>query len=165
MARPSVIPAVRERLELYLEELETTYLSQPDGNRVATIPATPDGKVNVTAVAKAIGLTKGQVKYLHEHPELYNLVNLFAEGQYLNPIGARLLQEAGDKVLKARMVRQAQSANASAQAAVEAQAATGELLEKLKDAVVEIESLKAENMRLKAQLDQIHSGLLVRVVD
>jgi len=93
------------------------------------------------------------------------LVNLFAEGQYLNPIGARLLQEAGDKVLKARMVRQAQSANASAQAAVEAQAATGELLEKLKDAVVEIESLKAENMRLKAQLDQIHSGLLVRVVD
>jgi cell shape-determining protein MreC len=63
------------------------------------------------------------------------------------------------------MVRQAQSANASAQAVVEAQAATGELLEKLKDAVVEIESLKAENKRLKAQLDQIHSGLLVRVVD
>ena len=44
MARPSVIPAVRERLELYLEELETAYLSQPDGNRVATIPATSDGK-------------------------------------------------------------------------------------------------------------------------
>ena len=73
--------------------------------------------------------------------------------------------DASDKVLKERLVRQAQSVKANAQAAVEAQSATGELLEKLKEAVMEIETLKAENMRLKAQLEMIHSGMMVGVVD
>jgi uncharacterized membrane protein len=63
------------------------------------------------------------------------------------------------------MVRTAQSAKANAQAAIEAQSATAELLEKLKEAVLEIETLKSQNMRLKAQLDMIHSGMMVGVQD
>jgi hypothetical protein len=116
-------------------------------------------------LAAAIGLKTTQEKYLYERPELTSLINLVAEGQGLMPIGSRLLVDASDKVLKERLVRQAQSAKANAQAAVEAQSATGELLEKLKEAVLEVETLKAENMRLKAQLEMIHSGMMVGVED
>lgn len=165
MARPSVIPQVRVRLETYLNEREVAYLAQPDQQRTPTLPATPDGKVNVRAVAQAIDLKVTQEKYLYERDELSQLINLMAEGQGLLPIGARLMQEAGDKALKERMVRQAQTAKAAAQAAVEAQAVHAELLDKLKAAVADIEMLKAENARLHAQLDAIHGGMFVRVED
>jgi hypothetical protein len=165
MARPSVIPQVRVRLEAYLNEREVAYQAQPDGQRAPTLPATPDGKVNVRAVAQAIDLKVTQEKYLYERDELSQLINLMAEGQGLLPIGARLMQEAGDKALKERMVRQAQTAMAAALAAVEAQAVHAELLDRLKAAVGDIEMLKAENARLHAQLDAIHTGMFVRVED
>ncbi len=165
MPRPSVIPTVKATLEDYLERMQAAYLSLPEEKRVPTLPATTDGKVNVRALAQAIDLKQTQEKYLYERQELTSLINLVAEGQGLAPIGSRLLVDAADKALKDRMARTAQNAKANAQAAVEAQSATAELLEKLKDAVFEIESLKAENMRLKAQLDMIHSGMLVGVQD
>ena len=165
MPRPSVIPHVRERLEAYLNAREVEFQAQPRDGRQPTLPFTPDGKINVRAVAQAIELRATQEKYLYERQELSSLVNLVAEGQGLLPIGARLLQDAGDAAIKERLVRQAQSAKASAQAAVEAQAVHGELLQKLRDAVAEIETLKAENTRLHAQLDAVRSGMLVRVED
>lgn len=165
MPRPSVIPTVKATLEDYLERMQAAYLSLPEEKRVPTLPATTDGKVNVRALAQAIDLKQTQEKYLYERQELTSLINLVAEGQGLAPIGSRLLVDAADKALKDRMARTAQNAKANAQSAVEAQSATAELLEKLKDAVFEIESLKAENMRLKAQLDMIHSGMLVGVRD
>lgn len=165
MPRPSVIPTVKAALEDYLERMQAAYLSLPEEKRVPTLPATTDGKVNVRALAQAIDLKQTQEKYLYERQELTSLINLVAEGQGLAPIGSRLLVDAADKALKDRMARTAQNAKASALAAVEAQSATAELLEKLKEAVLEIESLKAENMRLRAQLDMIHSGMLVGVQD
>ncbi|WP_180126881.1 hypothetical protein [Rhodoferax sp. BLA1] len=165
MPRPSVIPTVKAALEEYLERMQVAFLAVPEEQRAPTLPATPDGKVNVRALAQAIDLKQTQEKYLYERLELTSLINLVAEGQGLLPIGSRLLVDASDKALKERLVRQAQSAKANAQAAVEAQSATGELLEKLKDAVLEIETLKAQNMRLKAQLEMIHSGMMVGVVD
>ena len=165
MPRPSVIPTVKPALEDYLERMQVAFLSMPEAQRVPTLPATPDGKVNVRALGQAIELKQTQEKYLYERQELTSLINLVAEGQGLLPIGSRLLVDASDKALKERLVRQAQSAKANAQAAVEAQSATSELLEKLKEAVMEIETLKAENMRLKAQLEMIHSGMMVGVVD
>lgn len=165
MARPSVIPQVRVRLEAYLNEREMEFLAQPEEQRTPTLPATPDGKVNVRAVAQAIDLKVTQEKYLYEREELSQLINLMAEGQGLLPIGARLLQEAGDKSLKERMVRQAQTAKADAQAAVEAQAIHAELLDKFNALVTDFEMLKAENARLRAQLDAIHTGMFVRVED
>ncbi|MGQ7939611.1 hypothetical protein [Paraburkholderia sp. D1E] len=104
-----------------------------------------------------------QEKYLYEREELSQLINLMAEGQGLLPIGSRLTQEAGDKALRERMVRQAKAAKASEQAAVEAQAVQAELLERLKEAAAEIESLRAENLRMRAQVDAMHAGLFVRV--
>jgi len=165
MPRLSVIPEVRSRLEAYLNELETKYLAQPEGSRTATLPATSDGKVNVRGIARELGLKITQEKYLYEREELSSLVNLVAEGQGLLPIRSRLTQLAGDKVLKERLVRQAQTSKASAQAAVEAQAVHAELLEKLRLAVSEAQELKAANLRLQAQLDSIHAGMFVQVDD
>ena len=165
MPRPRVIPQVRVRLEAYLNEREVAYQAQPEGKRAPTFPATPDGKVNVRAVSKAIDLKVTQEKYLYERYELSQLINLMAEGQGLMPIGARLMQEAGDKAFKERMARQAQTAKDAGQAAVEAQAVHAELLEKLKLAVADNEALKAENSRLHAQIDAIHTGMFVRVED
>lgn len=165
MARPTIIPTVKAALEDYLERMQSAFLGRPEEQRVPTLPATPDGKVNVRALAQAIELKQTQEKYLYERQELTSLINLVAEGQGLLPIGARLLVDASDKALKDRMARTAQSAKASAQAAVEAQSATGELLEKLRDVVLENESLKAENLRLRARLDSIQSGMMVGVED
>jgi hypothetical protein len=165
MPRASVIPAVKERLEKYLEAMEKAYLAQPEAQRQPTLPATPDGKINVRAVAQAIDLKQTQEKYLFEREELYTLINLMTEGQGLLPIGSRVTQSASDKALKERMVRQAQAAKANGQAAVEAQAASSKLLEKLREAVQDIEHLKAQNLRLKAQLDMMNSGLMVRIAE
>ena len=165
VARPSVIPQVRIRLEAYLNEREVEYQAQPDKHRRPTLPSTPDGKVNVRAVAQAIDLKTTQEKYLYERAELTQLINLIAVGQGLLPISSRLVLEACDKALKERMTRQAQQAKASAQAAVEAQAMQAELLERLQAAVADIEMLKAENARLRAQLDSILAGMFVRVED
>ena len=72
MARPSVIPQVRVRLEAYLNEREVEYQAQPEEERRPTLPATADGKVNVRAVAQAIDLKVTQEKY---PPGLINLRN------------------------------------------------------------------------------------------
>lgn len=165
MARPSVIPTVKAALEDYLERMQASFLAIPEAQRSPTLPATPDGKVNVRALAHAIDLKQTQEKYLYERSELTSLINLVAEGQGLLPIGSRLLLDASDKVLKDRLVRQAQTAKADAQAAVEAQSASAELLEKLREVVLENESIKAENLRLRTQLDLIQTGMLVGVVD
>lgn len=165
MARPSVIPAVKARLETYLDEREALFQAQPADERTPTLPSTPDGKVNVRAIAQAIELKLTQEKYLYERDELSSLVNLVAEGQGLLPIGARLLQDAGDRAIKERMTRQAQTARAATQAAVEAQAVHAELLEKVRELSADNEALSAEVVRLRAQLDAMDQGLFVRVHD
>ena len=162
MARPSIIPSVRAKLEQYLEDLETQYQQQPEDDRTATLPATTDGKVNVRAIALAIELRQTQEKYLFERDELASLINLVAEGQGLLPIGARNLDMV-DKAVRTRFAQQAKSARADAQAAVEAKAAEKRLLEEFAAAVAEIEALKSENMRLRSQLELIHAGVFVRV--
>lgn len=161
--RPSVIPLIRENLEAYLEKVEAEYEAQPDGKRRPTLPHTTDYKVNVTALATAIGLRETQRKYLHERDELRSLVDLIAEGQGLLPIGARTLDLA-DKKVKDRLVMQAQAARADAQAAVESKAREQELVEQLAKSNSHIEELQGEIMRLRAQLDLVAQGLYVRVV-
>lgn len=164
MARQSVIPAVKERLELYLDECQAEYLKQPDGSRTATLPRTPDGKVNVRGIAMAIGLRQTQEKYLFERDELSSLINLVAEGQELLPIGSRT-SGAADTAIKERLAQQAKTARADAQGAVEARARETALVEQLEEAQSMIASLEATVMRLQAQLDMVHAGLMVRVAE
>ena len=87
MARPSVIPGIKVRLEEWLDLKESQYLSQPEDLRQPTLPVTTDGKVNVRAVAEEIGLKQTQEKYLFERKELTDLINCIAEGQGVLTLG------------------------------------------------------------------------------
>lgn len=165
MPRPSVIPGIREKLEQYLNDCEAAYQQQSNDARTPTIPATGDGKVNVRQVGAAIGLKLTQEKYLYERGELSSLINLMAEGQGLAPIGARVSQDAADKVVNARAQLQAQNLRAASQAAIEAQAQHEELIERIKDLSRSYEELSAENLRLRARLDAIESGMFVPEVE
>lgn len=162
MARPSIIPSVRLRLEEYLERREAEYLAQPEATRKPTLPHTGDFKVNVRGVAQALGLTKNQEKYLYEREELTSLVNLTAEGQGLLPIGARTQPEL-DKSVRERLVLQATTARIDAQAAIESKAREESLLESVSLAHKQIAALEAENMRLRARLELVQAGMLARV--
>lgn len=103
MARPSVIPGIKARLELWLDEREAAYLAQPDAARQPTLPVTPDGKVNVRALAQAIDLKFTQEKYLYEREELTSLINRIAEGQGVLTIGARVNPAEADKQIKRKI--------------------------------------------------------------
>lgn len=163
MARPSVIPGIKARLEEYLDQKEAEYLAQGGLHRQATLPSTPDSKVNVRAVAAAIDLSVTQEKYLYERKELTDLINCIAEGQGLLPIGSRLHQTAADKALKERLIQQAKSAQEAGQAAVEAVAAQQELLDRIATLSAELAESKAEATRLRAQLEAVQSGMLVSI--
>jgi len=159
MARPSVIPGIKERLEIYLDTCEASYLRQPEESRSATIPATPDGKVNVRAVSAAIGLKTTQEKYLYEREELYTLVNMMAEGQGLYPIGSRLTQDAADKATKEKAILQSKRLRAVSQAAVEAQSHFEELVKTIEELSRDNQHLAAENARLRARMEEIEAGI------
>lgn len=163
MPRPSVIPGIKARLEEYLDQKEAEYLAQSDCNRQPTLPGTPDGKVNVRAVANAIDLTVNQEKYLYERKELTDLINCIAEGQGLSPIGSRLHQTASDRAIKDRLIKQAKSAQEDSRAAVEAVSAQQELLNRISKLSTELEVTKAENVRLRAQFDAIREGIWVNI--
>lgn len=162
MARPSIIPSVRLRLEEYLEQREAEYLALPEATRKPTLPYTGDFKVNVRALAEGIGLKQTQEKYLYEREELFSLVNLTAEGQGLLPVGARTQPEL-DKSVRDRLVMQAKGARVDAQAAVEFKAREAALTEALALANSQNAALRAENTRLHARLEMVQAGMLPRV--
>jgi len=165
MARPSVIPKVTADLTEYLNNCQTAFNALPERAKTSTLPVTPDGKVNVRAIAKAIGLTENQEKYLYERAELTQLINLVCEGQEVLPIGSRVTQSAADKALKERMVRQSKAAQDSSQAVVEASGALQAALDKVQELSAELEALRAQNTRLRAQLQSVQDGIYVPVVE
>lgn len=159
MGRPSVIPGIKIRLEAWLDELEAEYLAQPEATRSPTLPLCGDGKVNVRAVAEAIQLSRTQEKYLYERKELADLVNCIAEGQGVLPIGSRVHQSDADAQVRQRMAMQSRQTNQAAQAATEAIAAQKELLTRIQELSAALEASKAENGRLRAQLDAVREGI------
>lgn len=165
MPRPSVIPEIKKRLEDYLEGIQTAYEAQPETDRLPTLPRTGDWKANVQAIGRALGLTEGQFKYLHEREELTSLVNPIAEAQGLLPIGAR--KEAATKRIKEDMKRRTAQADRAAKqaenAAVEARASERGLIEELRTAQEAIAEQAALIVRLQAQLELVQNGVLVEV--
>lgn len=162
MPRPSVIPQIRESLEAWLEEREAEYCAMPISSRKPTLPYTPDRKINVSAVAKAIGLKQTQRKYLHAHNELVSLLDAFAEGQGILPVGSRLAN-LSDKVVEQRIAWQASQARQGAQAATEANARVLAMMEELAAAHARIAELESELMRRKAREEMLHAGLMITV--
>ena len=165
MPRPSVIPKVTADLTEYLNKRQEAFNALPDEAKQPTLPVTPDGKVNVRAIATAIGLTLNQEKYLYERPELTQMINLICDGQGVLPIGSRLIQSAADKMLKERLIMQSKVVKQASQAAVEADGALQAALEKIKELSHDLETVKAQNIRLRAQLQSIENGIFVAVVE
>jgi hypothetical protein len=163
MARPSVIPGIKGRLEAWLDEREAAYLAQPEATRQPTLPMTPDGKVNVRAVAQAIQLKPTQEKYLFEREELTSLINCIAEGQGVLTIGSRVDPTEADKAIKQRLIMHAKSSQEATQAATEAVAAQQELLNRIRALSVALEVTKAENLRLSTRLRAVEAGIWVAV--
>jgi hypothetical protein len=161
MARPSVIPGIRARLEEWLDHQEAAYLTQPDEQRHPTLPLCPDGKINVRAVAQAIQLKPTQEKYLFERKELADLINCVAEGQGVLTIGSRINQSEADKEIKQRLILQSKSMQAASQSAVEAISAHQELLGRIQALSTELEASKAEVERLRARLQAVENGIWV----
>ena len=165
MGRPKVIPKVTADLTVYLNACQAAFDALPNDAKSPTLPITLDGKANVRAIAKAIGLTQNQEKYLYEHVELTQLINLVCEGQDVLPIGSRLIQSAADKALKERLIRQSKAAQDSSQAAVEASSALQAALDKVQELSTELEAVKAQNIRLRAQLQSVQDGIYAPVVE
>ena len=163
MPRPSVIPGIKARLEAYLDQREAEYLALPEGSRQPTLPVTADGKVNVRALAQAIELKPTQEKYLYERKELCDLINCIAEGQGVLSIGSRLTQTEADKAVKQRLIQQAKSAQHASQAAVESVSGPQALLDRIRSLTAELEASRAENERLRAQLQAVENGIWVDV--
>lgn len=163
MARPSVIPGIKARLEWWLDEREAAYLAQPEATRQPTLPLTPDGKVNVRAVAQAIDLKPTQEKYLFEREELTTLINCIAEGQGVLTIGARVNPTNADKRIKQTIIQQAKSTQQATQAATEAVAAQQELLDRIRSLSADLEAAKAEVLRLRTRLQAVEAGVWVTV--
>ena len=161
MARPSVIPGIKARLESWLDEREAAYLDQPEATRQPTLPMTPDGKVNVLAVAQAIDLMPTQEKYLFERDELTTLINCIAEGQGVLTIGARVNPTNADKQIKHKIIQQAKNAQQATQAATEAVAAQQELLDRIRSLSADLEAAKAEVLRLRTRLQAVEAGVWV----
>ena len=77
----NVTPEILAKLEPYLEQLDASWGSQPEGLRQPTLPVTVDGKVNVRGIAKAIGLRLSQEQHFFRKPELAAPINSLAQVQ------------------------------------------------------------------------------------
>ncbi|WP_156902127.1 hypothetical protein [Azohydromonas australica] len=169
MPRESVIPAIKAKLEEYLQGLQAAWVAQGGAvkDRTPTLPATSDEKANVSAIARDIGLNENQKKYLHERQELCVLVNAVALEQGLLPIGARkekALKEAEKKVdedLKGRLNRQAKRSRAAESAAIESSAAEQRLLERVAELEERLAKREAHIVRLEARLQMMENGIYV----
>jgi len=145
----NITPEILAKLEPYLESLDASWESQPEGLRQPTLPVTVDGKVNVRDITKAIGLRQSQEQHFFRKPELASPINALAQVQGVKPIGSRLLADQHDKAAADRLARTATEKNDLARALAEKEA--------------EIESLREENAMLFSRLAQIEStGTAIR---
>lgn len=164
--RPKTTEMLLEKLKTHLEEKHAEWKSQPlpPEERTPTLPHLPDGKINVTALAREIGLTAGQSQYLHR-PEWKAVVTPVAEEQGLLSIGAR--KDAATKKTREEIKRRTAMADRMAKesqgAAVEAIAKEEGLIEDLRLAHATIAEQAALITRLQAQLALVQNGILVEV--
>jgi len=146
----SVVPEILSKLELYLEEIDKLYESQPENSRVPTLPHTSDGKVNVRQITLAIGLRQSQEQHFFKKPELASAVNAIATIQGLKKIGSRMLNDAQDDIVTARLARISNDKN--------------ELAKTLAAREAEIEALREKIKSLKARIDFFETtGLMVHI--
>lgn len=138
MARPSIVPEIRAKLESWLEARMAEWNAKPAHDRQATLPVTPDGKINVRGVTSALGLRPTHEQHFFRHAELRTLLNAAAEAQRLLPIGSREQIAGEDEIVRERFARVASNADKLAKTLAEREAT--------------ILKLRKENEALRAQL-------------
>ena len=149
MGRPAT--AVRDilgALEPYLEARLAEYERQEDP-RAPTLPATPDGKINVRSVTREIGLKVSQEQHFYRHPELARVLNAAAEAQGLEPIGSRTQQNADDEVVRREIGKARGEATDYARALAEREA----LIERQRQRIQQLE----EQLRIRDE-----TGMMMR---
>lgn len=146
----TIVPEILSKLELYLEEIDKLYESQSENSRVPTLPHTSDGKVNVRKITLAIGLRQSQEQHFFKKPELASAVNAIATIQGLKKIGSRMLDDAQDDIVTARLARVSNDKN--------------ELAKTLAAREAEIEALREKIKSLKARINFFETtGLMVHI--
>lgn len=123
-----------------------------------SLPGTSDGKVNVAALCRALGLRPSDAQHLFRKEAVKTVINAMAEEQGLRPIGARTEREAADDALHDSIARVAAQAMRDAQAATEQSVAAAVLLDELAAARVEAERLRLENEALRVRLHILEEG-------
>ena len=154
MSRPSIIPEILAVLEPYLEDKASAYAARRVAMRNVgsnvppepTLPITNDGKINVLAVVRELGLPSTSRQHLYK-PEIAKLLDREAAAQGLSGIGSRgscATEEAIDRVARAE----------AKLSACMSQSAEREAL---------IAQLRRENEGLRRQLALLaETGLLMR---
>jgi hypothetical protein len=104
MGRPSILPLLKQKLGDQLTEMVQAWESQPEENRVPTLPLVND-KVNVRELARLSGFTGSQEQHLFKEPELRSMVNAVASEQGVEPIGSRTDVDSEDMVILRRLRR------------------------------------------------------------
>lgn len=145
----SVIPTILARLEPHLEALEIAWSAQAKDRREPTLPSTPEGKINVRQLVRDIGLRETQEQHFFRKPELAGPVNALARVQGLKPIGSRMLDDVVDEGVRRRLKRSSDEG--------------ADLRKALAEREALVESLRAENARLRARLELVEeTGLIMR---
>jgi hypothetical protein len=145
MARREIVPFILGLLEPWLNEIQSAYELQPEARRSPTLPVLPEGKVNVVAIVRALGLRPADQKYFHTKPEIRDLVNAFAETQGVKAIGSRAAFDQVDDAVRDKFQ---QLAGLNRKSEVE-----------LTEALRRIEDLMCENEKLRLKCEQYRSAL------
>lgn len=149
IGRPSKVSAILERLDPHLERLASAWAHQPEHDRSPTLPVTPDGKVNVRALVRNLGLKETDEQHFYRKPELSGPVNVLAAEQGLKGIGSRLQEDESFAGVRVIVGRNAAEMSDMRRIISEREAVIG--------------SLRAENAALKARLALIEdSGMTFR---
>ncbi|MGE5503960.1 MAG: hypothetical protein ACM31L_06005 [Actinomycetota bacterium] len=110
-----------------------------------TLPGTNDGKINVSALCRMLGLEPSDAQHFHRKDEIKLTVNALATEAGLLPIGARAEADAREKEITSKIVAVADRAKEDAQDALEARAVAARLQ-------YQVDELIRENGALRARL-------------
>ncbi|MBI0538105.1 hypothetical protein D9599_21310 [Roseomonas sp. KE2513] len=125
------------------------------------IPGTPDGKVNVLALCRALGLPAADAQHFHRKESIKTAVSVIGAEQGLAAIGSRTGLDPQEAVLEQRLKLARGQARDDAMAASEASAAMQVLVDELRSAQAEITVLRVENRALLERLQLIEEqGIL-----
>ncbi len=143
----AVVPEIMALLEPYLDARLDEF--EAAGGKAPTLPATADGKVNVMALVRELGLKPSDAQHFHRKRELFDAVNLVAESMNLAPIGSRALDDEAAQAVRSKLARLGGAEKKASEDLVEA-------LRRIDLLTAENERLRQKALRLESQIAAIY---------